>query len=134
MGLALLSIGFHDKDLVTRVVAQAAVALIAGGVWSMRVRATLQTSDLAKVGEGYRRHRELAASHAVFVVLAAPLPGTPGGQVWMGILGQSVASGTGLGLVVVAGVILVYCALFRSVTKAASQFRSSHDGCTQLPS
>lgn len=127
-GLALLSFVFDDATLTSRVVVQGAIALIAGAAWATRMRDLLHTSDLSKVSRGYEGAGELHATHAVFVVVACPVPGTPGGQVWMGILGRHTASGTGFGLVVFLGAALLCAALVRSIRKASTRLRDDrHD-------
>jgi hypothetical protein len=128
LGLALLGVGFGNPTLVTLVVVQMAVALVAGGMWTIRMRSLVQTADLATAADGYARHRELGMWHMLFVVLAIPWPGTPGGQVWMAILGRSMASGTGVGVLVLVGVVLLFCGLFRSIGKVCTRLRRDPAG------
>ncbi len=119
MGLALISLSLRDPGLTRRVVLHAVFAVLAGSLWAMRLRQQVGSSDLSKAGPGYAAHRELALRHAVFCLLSCPLPGTPGGTVWMGVLGQGIAGGRGVSVVVFVGIALLYCALFHSMGKVA---------------
>ncbi|MBN1424186.1 hypothetical protein JXA88_06495 [Candidatus Fermentibacteria bacterium] len=132
VGLALLGIGSGESMRTTMVVIQASIACGVGGLWTMRLRSLAQTSDLAKASGGYARHRELQLWHGVFVMAACPWPGTPGGLIWMCVLGRSIAAGTGFGLVVLLGITLLYCGLFRSIGKVS--VRLGLVGATPAPS
>lgn len=117
VGLALLAIGSGDSVRTTMVILQGAIASGAGGLWTMRMRQLARTSDLAKAADGYARHSELQLWHGLFVMVACPWPGSPGGLVWMYVIGRSLAAGTGFGLAVLLGILLLCCGLFRSIGK-----------------
>jgi len=117
LGLGLIGLAIGGPSVLRPHLLQTALVLTAAVIWESKIRSELGESDLSKCGDGYLGDPLFTKLHLGVILLSVPWPGTPSGRIWMLVLGRDMLSGSGLGLLTLAGVILTSAGMARSLGK-----------------